>query len=132
VVRASAAAHAARAKGIKIYAIGVGTPEGAPIPVYRSGEKEYLRDQMGNVVLAKVDEDTLRGIADTTGGRYFIAKDERALGDVYDSIAGMEKKELTVKRIKGYTELFPYFAGAGLLFLAVGGVLGAGRLRVLS
>jgi Ca-activated chloride channel homolog len=127
------AARAAAAKGIRIYAIGVGTPGGAPVPAYGpSGEKFYLKDERGGLVLAKVDEDTLRQVARITGGQYFRAKDENALKEVYAKIALMEKKEITIKRIKGYRELFPYPAGAAALLIVIGGALGAGRLRVLS
>jgi Ca-activated chloride channel family protein len=127
------AARAASAKGIKIYAIGVGTPEGAPVPAYGpGGDKFYLRDPMGNLVLAKVDEDTLKQVADITGGTYFRATDEHALAEIYKKIAGMEKKEIIIKRAKSYRELFPYPAGAALILLVIGGTLGAGRLRVFK
>ncbi len=126
------AARAAQAKGIKIYTIGVGTPEGAPIPeIGPGGDKFYLRDPYGNVVLAKVDEQTLRQIADITGGQFFRAKDENALRDIYEKIGQMEKKEITVKRIRGYRQLFPWFAGAGFLLLVLG-VAAEARYRVLS
>lgn len=127
------AARAAAAKGVKIYAIGVGTPEGAPMVAYGpNGEKSFVRDPAGNLVIAKVDEDTLRRVADITGGQYFRATDEGTLGDIYRKIAAMEKAEIKVKRAKSYRELFPYPAGAGLILMVAGGVLGAGRLRVLS
>lgn len=127
------AARAAQAKGIKIYAIGVGTPEGAPIPVYNAvGEKFYLQDPMGNTVLAKVDEETLKQMAAITGGSYFRAKDENALRDIYTKISQMEKKEIKIKKIKGYRELFPWSAGAGLVFMLAGAALGAFKYRTLE
>jgi len=127
------AARAAASKGIKIYAIGVGTPEGAPIPAYGpGGEKFYLRDPMGNLILAKVDEDTLKQVASITGGMYFRATDENALGDIYKKIAGMEKREIKIKTAKSYRELFPYPAGAALILLVAGGVLAAGKYRVFK
>ncbi|MHB8173537.1 MAG: VWA domain-containing protein, partial [Nitrospirota bacterium] len=125
------AARAAAKEGIKIYAIGIGTPEGAPVPAYGPlGQKFYLEDEFGHVLLAKVDMDTLRKIAAITGGRAFQATDNRALKDIYGEISHMEKKELTVERIKGYTELFPYPAGAGLVLLFIGGALWAARRRL--
>lgn len=127
------AARAAATKGVRIYAIGVGTPGGAPVPAYNaSGGKSYLKDENGNIVLAKVDEDTLQQVARITGGQYFRARDENALKDVYAKIALLEKKQITIKRIKGYRELFMYPAGAAVLLMLLGGALGAGRLRVLS
>ncbi len=125
------AARAAREKGIKIYAIGIGTPEGAPIPVYGpDGRKDYIRDDFGNVLIDKADFTALKKMAEITGGRYFEARDSRALKDIYDEISRMEKKELTVKRTKGYRELFPYPAGVGFILLVAGGSLIAWRRRL--
>ncbi|MGA2193303.1 MAG: VWA domain-containing protein, partial [Nitrospirota bacterium] len=126
------AARAAREKGIKIYTIGIGTPEGAPVPMTGpGGQKFYLRDPNGNIVLDKMDEETLKQMASITGGTYFRARDAQALTEIYDNIANMEKKEIKIKRIKGYRELFMYPAGAALILLIIGGALGAGRYRVL-
>jgi Ca-activated chloride channel homolog len=125
------AARAAAERGIKIYAIGIGTPEGAPIPVYGpDGRKDYLRDEFGHVLIDKADFTALKKVAELTGGRYFEAKDDRALKDIYGEISRMEKKELTVKRTRGYRELFPYPAGAGFVLLALGGSLMAWRRRL--
>jgi len=127
------AARAAKTKGVKIYTIGVGTTEGAPIPVTGpSGEKFYLKDQTGNVVLAKVDEKSLKEIADITGGTFFRATDESALREVYAKIAAMEKSEIKVKTRKNYRELFPYPAATALALTLCAGWLMAGRRRFLS
>jgi Ca-activated chloride channel homolog len=127
------AARAAAAMGVKIYAIGVGTPEGAPIPAYGpQGQKYYITDPNGKLILAKVDEKTLTAMADITGGEFFRAKDEDALGDIYEKISDMEKKEITIKKTRRYRELFPYPAAAGLVFMLAGGFLGFGRYRLLS
>lgn len=126
------AARAAKSKGVIIYTIGVGTPEGAPIPaIGPMGQKYYLTDPMGNPVLAKVDEPALRRIADITGGEFFRAKDETALKDVYDRINEMEKKKIKVRRTSRYTELSWYPAMAGVFLTFAGGALAAGRYRVL-
>ncbi len=127
------AARAAREAGVKIYTIGVGTPEGAPIPAYGPmGQRYYITGPDGKLLLARVDEKTLREMADITGGEFFRAKDEGTLKEVYDKIAAMEKKEIVVKKTKRYRELFAYPAAAGLAFLFAGAVLGSGRYRVLS
>lgn len=114
------AARIAHDRGIKVYTIGIGTPAGTT-----------FQDPYGNVLSTRLDESTLKGIAEVTGGQYFRAEDEDALGAVYRKVAAMEKKEIRVKRSLGYRELFPYPAGAGLLLIVAGGALGAGRLRVL-
>jgi len=126
------AARAASAKGVKIYTIGVGTPEGAPIPVIGPDGREFYVKDNNKLVLAKVDEATLKTVADITGGTYFRATDENALKDIYTKIAAMEKREIKIKRYKDYRELFPYPAGAAVLLMLAGGALMAGRLRVFG
>ena len=65
------AARAAAEKGIKIYAIGIGTPEGAPIPVYGpDGRKDYIRDEFGNILIDKADFAPLKKVADITRGTF--------------------------------------------------------------
>ena len=125
------AARAAAKEGIEIYAIGIGTPGGAPVPAYGPlGQKFYLQDQFGHILLAKVDMNTLREMAAITGGRAFRAADNKALEDIYDAISHLKKKELTVEKIRGYHELFPYPAGLGLMLLFLGGALFGARRRL--
>ncbi len=125
------AARAAAKEGIEIYAIGIGTPGGAPVPAYGPlGQKFYLQDQFGHVLLAKVDMNTLKEMAAITGGKAFQATDNKALKDIYEAISHMKKKELTVEKIRGYHELFPYPAGVGLMLLLLGGALFAARRRL--
>jgi len=127
------AARAAAKMGVKIYAIGVGTPEGAPIPAYGpQGQKYYLTTPDGKLILAKVDEKTLSAMADITGGEFFRAADEGALKEIYNKISRMEKKEITVRKTRRYRELFEYPAAAGLAFMLAGGFLGFGRYRLLT
>lgn len=108
------AAQAAKALGIKIYTIGAGTKGYAPFP---------LHDLFGNTVYRKVkidiDEDTLRKIAQTTGGKYFRATDTRSLEQIYQEIDGLEKTEIETLNYKEYKDLFGWFliVGLGLLFL---------------
>ncbi|MDD2524581.1 MAG: VWA domain-containing protein, partial [Endomicrobiaceae bacterium] len=55
----------------KIYTIGIGNPEGSKIPIRdQQGYIDFIKDENGNVVITKLDEDTLQYIADETGGEY--------------------------------------------------------------
>lgn len=94
------AAEMAAAFGIKIYTIGAGTTGMAPIPT---------TDFFGNRVLrpmqVRIDEDTLRSIADITGGRYFRATDTNSLVDVYAKIDELEKTKIEERRFMQYKEL---------------------------
>jgi Ca-activated chloride channel family protein len=105
------AAEMAAIKGVKIYAVGAGKTEGAPIPLTNpyTGDVEYARDLNGDILLSKVNEADLIDIAKTTGGEYFRANDTRTLQDIYKKISQLEKSEIETQTIKGYSEKMDYF-----------------------
>lgn len=109
------AARLAADNGIKVYTIAAGTRGMAPIPVLGSDGREYLRR-----VYVEMDEETMRKIADATGGRYFHARDAAGLVDVYREIDRLERTEITEVRYLQYREHYPFLveAGAGLMMLA--------------
>ncbi len=92
-----AAAKAAADQGITIYAIGIGQPEGVPIPVQDdSGDVTYVRDAQGERVTTKLDIDTLQKVAAATGGRWHQATGgQLELREIYEEIREQEDKELT-------------------------------------
>ena len=115
-----AAAGKAREEGIVIHAVGVGTPGGDPIPVHdeRGAVVDYKRDESGQPVLSRLDEDSLGRIALTTGGKYFRATDrESEVEEIAELVAGMEGKELTSKMFTRYEERFYWPLGIAILFL---------------
>ncbi len=125
------AAKVAKRKGVKIYTIGVGTTEGAPVPVNGAIGPRYAVDQWGRLQTSKLDEETLIGIATATGGRYFHASSEKKLAEIYEEIGRMEKTEVKREVYVDYREMFQYFLFAGILFLLLEIVLSNTRLRVL-
>ncbi|MBR5853633.1 MAG: VWA domain-containing protein [Alistipes sp.] len=108
------AAEIARDLGIKVYTIGVGSRDKAPMPAI---------DPFGNqtFVMAEVeiDEDLLRNIASTTSGRYFRANDNEALRNIYQQINELEKSEVQVTHYTSYDELFGRWLLLALLLLAL-------------
>lgn len=105
------AADEARKAGVKIYAIGIGSSSGEPIPITdRQGNKAgYKKDKDGEVVVTKLDDMTLQKIALNTGGKYYNASPgEMELDKVYDDISKMEKKELEGKLLMQYEDRFQY------------------------
>jgi Ca-activated chloride channel family protein len=122
-------AQIAHDKGVKIYAIGVGTEEGAPIPQYDVlGRKVYQR--IGNkVVRTRLDETTLRQIADYSGGKYFRATDTTSLRQIYLEIAEMEKHKIETTEYTVYNELYSYFLVPGFLILMFELFIFTGRNR---
>jgi Ca-activated chloride channel homolog len=92
--------------GIKIYAVGIGTPEGTVLQI------------QGRNVFTRLDEETLKGMAELTGGTYFNAQDENDLREIYDDLSRervLEDKE---------TEVTFAFAGAALALSVLAGSLG--------
>jgi len=120
------AAEAARALGIKVYTVGVGTQGIAPIPA---------RDPFGNKVLAQmrvdVDEPTLQKVADITNAKFFRATDTDTLERVYQQIDQLEKTEVKMKKFEHYTELFAWFAAAGLALICIEQLLSNTKYRRL-
>ena len=108
------AAEKAAAQGIKIYTIGIGTPEGAPIEI----DGEFVRDEEGEMVVSKLGEQMLEQIAATTSAAYVRAtKQSIGLEEIVKSINAMERTELTTMRYEEYNEQYQYLLGAALLLL---------------
>lgn len=106
------AAQAATAFGIRIHAIGVGSPEGALMPY----DDPLFGRQYARVV-TKVDEKSLKEISSATGGKFFMATDRTALQKIYKEIWRMEKTRFKVNEYQKYRELFPIFLLPALLLL---------------
>ena len=103
------AAEIAKAQGIRVYTIGVGTEGMAPYPAI---------DMFGNLTVVnqkvEIDEKVLKAISDMTGGRYFRATDKDKLKAVYDEINQLEKSKVEVTEHISYHELFLVWALAAL------------------
>ncbi len=114
------AAKEAAKEGIVIYTIGIGSPQGAPIPVFdRFGNRVgYKKDASGKIVTTKLDVLTLEKIAFETGGKYYISSTgEAELNKIYDQISKMEKKELASRQFSQFEDRFQIFLFLALLLL---------------
>lgn len=104
----------AKQEKIRIYCIGIGTPEGAPIEI----GGEFIKDENGEMVVSKLGEQMLQEIASETEGAYVrAAKQDIGLEEVVKSINNMEKSELTTVRYEEYNEQYQYFIAVALLLL---------------
>ena len=120
------AANLATAFDIKIYTIGAGRPGNAMYPVDDPlFGKRYVYQP------TRINEESLQEIAKITDGKYFRARSERELNEIYSIIDSMEKTEIEVSASIQYKELFHYFTLAGLILLAVEVVLGNSVFRKL-
>lgn len=105
------AAQIAKTYGIRVYTIGVGANGMAPYPVVTPWGIEERKIQV------EIDEELLKGIAETTGGRYFRATDNTKLQEIYAEINRMEKSKTSIDSFPVYKELFSPFAIAALICL---------------
>lgn len=89
------AAKLAKEQDVKIYTLGIGDPAGTELYVTdRFGEKQYFLDQTGKPIRATLDEKMLTSIADITGGKYYNAKDENSLTEVFKELEKLTKTEM--------------------------------------
>jgi Ca-activated chloride channel family protein len=127
-----AVAEEAAQEGVRIYAIGVGSPGGTPIPIRdQQGDLiEYKKDQKGQTVLSRLDEVTLQRIARETGGRYYRATTgEMELERILEELEGMEKKELASQEYDLREDRYQYFLLATVILLSAEAALGDRRRR---
>ena len=113
-----AAAKRAAEKGIKVYTVGMGLPQGAPIPVKGGQQNQFMKDRQGNVVISKLDEKTLQKIAIEGNGAYIPANNIRnGINNLLKQLSHLEKKEIDAKVYTEYEDQFQYFAALALLLL---------------
>ncbi|MEZ4857462.1 MAG: VWA domain-containing protein [Flavobacteriaceae bacterium] len=110
--------------GIKIYTIGVGTLQGAPIPIKRNGILQfYKRDENNEQVITKLNLETLEDIASKGNGEYIDGSNTKKVVETVTAILnGMDKKEFESKQFTDFKDQFQWFLG-GALFLLVLDVL---------
>jgi len=116
---AVAVAEEASKEGIRIFTIGVGDLKGGPIPEKRNGIiLNYKKDSSGETVITRLNEETLKDIADEANGAYINGK---STNDVVDAIReilnGMDKTEFEAKQFEDFKAQFQWFLGFGVFFL---------------
>lgn len=112
------AAQQAAEKGIKIFTIGMGFKDGAPIPNLREGG--FVKDRQGKVVMSKMNPEMLTQIAATGGGDYFTASTSNVgLTRLYNQLNKMQKAKLETKVYSEYDDQYQYFIGLALLLMLI-------------
>jgi Ca-activated chloride channel homolog len=112
-------AKVAKKDGVRIFTVGIGTPNGEPIPILDDrGAQSYLHNKDGQVVLSKIDERILKRVAFETGGKYYLStKDTFVLDEVYKDISQLEKQVLEEKLYQNYKDRYQIVLFFALLFL---------------
>lgn len=120
-------ASRAAEQGIKVYTVGLGDPNGVPIPL-SPGSSATKRDRDGNVVVSKLNEKLLKEVA-TEGRGAYIPGDR--INSLIDELDKLERAELTTRVFAEFAERFQYFAGFALLFLVLEFFLRSRKHRLL-
>ncbi len=120
------AASIANTFGIRVYTIGVGTEGMAPMPAMTPYGKMVYQDAK-----VEIDEETLRDVARTTGGKYFRATDKQALYSIFDEIDQMEKTKISTREFSKKEEEYLVFAIAAFVLLLIHIVLRNTLLRTI-
>ena len=113
------AAKRAHEKGIVVHTIGMGLEQGAPIP-QKGASGQFMKDGQGNVVISKLDENTLQEVAKAGEGVYVRASNtDVGLNQLLDEVNQMEKTLLEERVYSEYAEKYQYFLLVGLFFIWV-------------
>lgn len=128
---ALSAAERAAAAGITIYTIGIGTPEGAPIQIGDSGD--FIKDENGDMVVTKLDEESLEKIALSTGGSYIRSTNQSVgLNEIITKIRQTQTTEFKSAVFDEYNEQYQYLLGIALLLLLLEFVILPRKNAILS
>lgn len=121
------AARTVAETGIKVYTIGVGSLRGQPIPV----DGELLKDKSGEIVVSRLDEQTLKQVAAAGNGAYVHAGNEEfGLNPIIEDISRMEAERFSSVVFEEYDEQYMYFFGIALILLVIEMLIGERRLKM--
>ncbi len=110
--------------GAVILAVGAGTSEGGPIPTSDWEGSQYKRDEKGDVVRTRLNEDLLRKIALAGGGQALnISQSNRAVSTIEREVGNLEKRALEVRSLDEMVSWYQWFLLPALLFLGVESVI---------
>ena len=114
-------AEEASEEGIRIFTIGVGDINGGPIPIKRNGiVLNYKKDNKGETVITRLNEETLKSIAAEANGKYINgANTNQVVEEIREILNKMDKKEFEAKQFAEYKDQFQWFLGLGLFFLFI-------------
>ncbi len=114
------AARKANEKGILVYTIGMGLPEGSPIPIGSPYSLNFLKDREGNTVISKLDEEILIKTAIAGGGEYISGNNAyMGISKLFDKLKKLNRKEYEAKIYADYDDQYQYFFGFALLLLLI-------------
>lgn len=111
------------AAGMHIFTMGVGTPEGAPIPLFdaRGNQQGHQLDKKGKVVITRLNEGILYNLSQDSGGAYLRAQpnNDTDVDALVHSVETFEKERMDDKKVSKFHEQYPYFVGVSFICFAL-------------
>ncbi len=117
-------------EGVKIFALGIGSPTGTPVPLLDSQGRisGYMKDRHGDTVISRLEEGQLRELALATGGKFVTASgSDLGMGEIRAELDRLEKSEFESLASVEYEEAFAYALFPGFVLLLGGALLREGR-----
>jgi Ca-activated chloride channel family protein len=119
-------------KGIIIHTFGMGSPNGAPIPIYQNGNVTgFMKDNSGQTIITKLNPQILQELSDVGNGDFFTA-DQMDLTALIDKIGKMDKQEFGTKMFTDYENRFQIFLGLALFLMMIEFIISEKRNKVLN
>lgn len=127
-------ANTAKANGLLLFTVGIGTEEGSFIPVQVGGRQDYKRDETGNPVRSRLNEKVLQELADAGDGMYFnlASGSEPVIEALRQRVDQIEKREYEQRSFSAYESYFQYFIGLGLLLITLEFLISYRRSRLFA
>lgn len=116
----SKAIDLAKQNKIHIASLGIGTKSGGPIPIQIGGFEEYKMDRNGETVISKLDESSMKSLAESSSGVYIrINQTQAGLEDLHQYLNGLDKNVQDTAMRKDKKHIFQLFLALGLMFLFI-------------
>tara|TARA_Y100000589_G_scaffold119176_1_gene113446 strand:+ start:183 stop:1220 length:1038 start_codon:yes stop_codon:yes gene_type:complete len=111
--------------GITIFTVGLGSIKGAPIPIKENNiVKSYKKDEKGEVVITRLNENLLQKMANQSAGKYIKGDNtNKVVDDIINELKEMDKKEFESKQFVSFKDQFQWFLGFGLLLLLIDSIV---------
>jgi len=113
-------------EGMHIFTVGIGTSDGAPIPVYdaKGHQVGHQKDMRGNIVISRLNEDILRNLAYDSGGMYITATDNKKdVRKIVSAVTAFEKEQLDDRSLKQVAEYYHYLLLVSFVCFAIEWIL---------
>ncbi len=108
-------------KNVNLFTIGIGSIDGSPIQVLNAyGESEYAKDDMGNIIISKMDVEKLSKMSEAANGKFYpITPQQTEIQDILQQITGNEKHLIATKKYSKYKEQYHFFVILALICLII-------------